>query len=131
MTWYNVKNIDKFVKETMDISFAKFNESNENLDDPISSLLVLCRDEDKNDILSEKEAKTIILEHIKKRKNKYKISENIFLEILLNLNSRIVSNSLRVLASKDIIEMAFDDELNDFVFWKKDEKKDEKESEEK
>ena len=126
MTWYNVKDLDKFVKETVKISFVKFKESNEQLNDPLSKLLLLNQDENKSEILSEKEAKTIVLEHLNKQKNKYRISEKIFLDILLNLNSRIVSNTLRILSSKNIIEMAFDDELNDFVFWKKEDNEKEK-----
>lgn len=121
MTWYSVKDIDKFVEETRSISFIKFNESNIELDDPICKLLLLNKDENVDNVLSEQETKTIIMQFVKKRKNEYRISENIFIEILVNLNSRIVSNTLRILASKNIIEMAFDEELNDFVFWKKDE----------
>jgi hypothetical protein len=126
MTWYNVKDLNEFVKETIKISFSKFKESNEQMNDPLSELLLLSQGENQNELLSEKEAKAIILGHVKKSKSKYRISESIFLEILLDLNSRIVSNKLRILASKDIIEMAFDEALNDFVFWKKENNEKEK-----
>jgi hypothetical protein len=126
MTWYNVKDLNEFVKETIKISFSKFKESNEQMNDPLSELLLLSQGENQNELLSEKEAKAIILGHVKKSKSKYRISESIFLEILLDLNSRIISNKLRILASKDIIEMAFDEALNDFVFWKKENNEKEK-----
>lgn len=108
------------------MSFEKFKESNEILKkDPISDLLKIESD-NLDKILSEKEAELIIIPHLKNNTsdNSYNVTEDKFINILEKLNSRIVSNILGSLASKEIIEMAFDNEINDFVFWIKNKKGD-------
>ena len=54
---------------------------------------------------------------IKKKKNKYVITENNFSKIIQQIGARITSNLLQSLTSKGIIETAFDEKQNDFIFW--------------
>jgi hypothetical protein len=79
--------------------------------------------------LSHKEALLIIKELVKKQKNRktnqirYTINDSIFADIIYRLNDRMVSNIVSGLVQKGLIETAFDDETNDFVFWIKEEEK--------
>ena len=36
-----------------------------------------------------------------------------------DINGRMISNTMRSLVEKDLIEVAFDNDKNDFVFWLK------------
>ena len=44
------------------------------------------------------------------------------------MNSRMISNLLNGLVSKGLVESSYDSELNDFVFWIKDENKEKPET---
>jgi hypothetical protein len=46
-----------------------------------------------------------------------------FSDIIHKLNDRMVSNIINILTQKGLIETAFDNEANDFVFWINDEQK--------
>lgn len=48
--------------------------------------------------------------------------------IITALNDRLVSNILNSLVNKGLIETAYDDSRNDFVFWVKDNDKNNKKS---
>ena len=73
-----------------------------------------------NDI---QESKLIFKSSIKKQVNRktkkvrYVIKESDYDEVLVELNSRMVSNIIRSLVKKGLVETAFDDDKNDFVFW--------------
>lgn len=79
--------------------------------------------EELNQVLSQQEALVIVKNIAKEQKHKYKntsryiIDEKIFSQIIEAMNARLVSNILTSLASKGLIESAYDPELNDFVFW--------------
>jgi hypothetical protein len=79
--------------------------------------------EELNKILSQQEALLIVKNIAKEQKHKYKktsryiIDEKIFSDIIEAMNARLVSNILTNLASKGLIESAYDPEINDFVFW--------------
>lgn len=79
--------------------------------------------EELNKILSQNEALLIVKNIAKEQKHKYKktsryvIDEKIFSQIIEAMNARLVSNILTNLASKGLIESAYDPEINDFVFW--------------
>ena len=53
----------------------------------------------------------------KTQKEKYVISDQLFLEMLECFNSRLISNLLNSLVNAGLLESAFDSTLNDFVFW--------------
>ena len=47
------------------------------------------------------------------------LNDKIFTDIVSRLNDRMVSNIIVGLVQKGLVETAFDDESNDFVFWVK------------
>ena len=52
-------------------------------------------------------------------KNTYFINSYIFEDVVRDINGRMISNTMRSLVAKDLIEVAFDNDKNDFVFWLK------------
>lgn len=73
-------------------------------------------------ILSLKETTIIskdFLKQSKKHKKIFLISEDGYIKFLETLNARMVSNILSVMSSKGLLETAFSEEDNDFVFWVK------------
>ena len=79
-----------------------------------------------NSILTQIECINIVKEtskkirHKKTKKIKYLINDKILYTIIQNINRRMVSNMISNLVKKGLLESAFDEEKNDFVFWKKD-----------
>jgi hypothetical protein len=77
-------------------------------------------------ILTQQESLVIVKSLAKEQKHKitnesrYLIDEKIFSQIIEEMNGRLVSNMLSSLASKGMIESAYDEQINDFVFWIKD-----------
>lgn len=71
------------------------------------------------------EAKAIFEPYIKKERNKktfetrLSIKESDYDEVLQQLSQRMISNIVRNLVKKGLVESAFDEEKNDFVFWLK------------
>ena len=80
-------------------------------------------------LLSPEESKVIVTQILKKQKHKttqklrYLVSDDLFISIIQILNDRMVSNTLANLVSKGLVESAYDSELDDFIFWVKDEEK--------
>jgi predicted transcriptional regulator len=126
--WYIIKDIEKFIDTTRILVFNNFvqdgkDDINFSLDTKIDST------EELDQVLSYNESDSIIDGLIKKEINKkskkirYLLSDDLFLDIVESLNSRMVSNILSGLVSKGLVETAFDDSANDFIFWIKDENK--------
>lgn len=132
--WFAINNIEEFTNKTRAIVYNNFGLSEEeknNVDTMIDE--VKPKDQKELDkVLSHKESLSIIKENVKKERNKktkkirYVLNEEIFAEIIYKLNSRMVSNILSGLVTKGLVESAFDNESNDFVFWVNDENKKEK-----
>ena len=83
--------------------------------------------EELDTILSFRETEIISQDFLKQSKNHegiFLITEKKYLQFLDTLNSRMVSNILSVMSSKGLLETAFSEEDNDFVFWVKDNPKD-------
>ena len=82
-----------------------------------------------DETLSYNESLIIVKQHIKKQihkktdKIRYIMNDKIFLSIIESLNERMVSNLLSSLVNKGLVETAYDDEDDDFIFWVKDENK--------
>jgi Mg/Co/Ni transporter MgtE len=74
-------------------------------------------------MLSHQECLVIVKENIKKERNKknrkvrYILNDEIFVEIITKLNDRLTSNIMSSLVQKGLVETAFDEKENDFVFW--------------
>jgi len=124
--WFVVPNIDEFALKARSIVYANFGswENNDNYNILIDSLEE--KDQEELDkILSQQESLVIIIENLRKEKNKrtnktrYVLNDQIFADIIAKLNERMVSNIISNLVQKGLVETAFDSEANDFVFWVK------------
>ena len=126
--WYDVKDIDEFVKAARSIIYTNFGswdkkQGNSEVD-IIDDMITKPSDEEEfNQLLTQEESIVIIKPLFKKQKNKrtskirYLISDDIFLNMLQQLNDRMVSNTISSLVQKGLVESAYDDEIDDFVFW--------------
>lgn len=128
--WFIIKDLDGLINSARALIFNNFGKK-ESIDDPdIASLSVPLHDQEELDkILSFEESKIIITNLAKKQKNKkslsvrYLIDDEIFEKIVYSLNDRMVSNILNGLVNKGMVETAYDNEIDDFVFWVKDDVK--------
>lgn len=133
--WFIIKDITSFIDTTRILVFLNFN-SEEATTEPISiDELSESDKEELNRLLSYDEALLVAQPHLTKQKNKktkeyrYILSENSYLDIVTDMNSRMISNIMTQLVNKGLVETAFDDKSNDFIFWVKDEYKQQKDSE--
>ena len=132
--WFIINDINEFTDKARAIVFNNFGkwsetESHEFIIDNVEKT-----DEDElNQVLSHQESLVIVKQFLKKQKNsrtkqvRYVLNDAIFADIVHNLNDRMVSNILNSLVQKGLVESAFDNESNDFIFWIKDNEKDENE----
>ena len=119
-------NLDKLVNFSRQVVFYNFSADNDETDDEfISKVKNIKTDEKKelDELLPFQESKLIFKECVKKQINRktkqtrYVISESDYDKVLVELNSRMVSNIIRSLVKKGLVETAFDDDKNDFIFW--------------
>ena len=111
--WYYVEDMEKFLDHIRKISYEKFTEVNQMIKDDLDSKF----NEELDEILSRQESDNIVIPLLKKHKDSYKISNETVIKIIEKLNSRMISNSLNKLVKLGIVDSAFDSDLNDFVFW--------------
>lgn len=123
--WFEVKDLSEFVNSTRKMVFHFFGKLNET--DSADSLLKEIWDmteeelEELDSTLTYDEclviAKNYLRIELKNYEENYYVSDSSFMVIVEEMNSRLVSNILNRLAGKGLIETAFDNEINDFVFW--------------
>lgn len=126
--WFIINDLDEFTKSARVIvynNFGKWKEESE-IDSPIDYV----PKEDKKDLdrlLTQDESLLIIKgiakkqEHKKTKKIRYMITDTMFMNIIEQLNNRMVSNVLQSLVNKGLVESSYDESINDFIFWVKDE----------
>jgi hypothetical protein len=129
--FFIINNLEDFVNATRRLVFKNFGTNPDedlNLEDIITNSSP--QDESEmNNILSYSESCSIVKSFIKKQTNKktkenrYVLDEEIYMSIVMSLNDRLVSNILNGLVNKGLVETAYDDKTNDFVFWITDEYK--------
>ena len=129
--WFIIKDLESFVKYTRKLVFESYdNDEFSNNSTNLSST----DQEELEKLLPYNESLVIVQSIAKKQKNKKNnktrlvINENIYIDILTGLGERMTSNIIQGLVKKGLIETAFDDESNDFVFWIKDEDKEKPET---
>lgn len=125
--WFLVKDLDELINSTRALIFNNFGKAGDDDKGSIDDMLVTTVNEqdqkELDNILSYDESLIIVKSLIKKQFNKkskktrYIMTEKIFIEIIESLNDRMVSNMLNGLVNKGIVETAYDNETNDFVFW--------------
>ena len=138
--WLEVVNLEKLVKFSRKVIYYNFDESNSKLNDESFMEKIENISNEKDDaemerVLPYKEIEAIFGEFLQRRNSKETKKKAWFLKekdyniILEQLSERMVSNIVRGLVKKGLVESAFDDEKNEFVFWVKgnDNKRKEKE----
>tara|TARA_B100001778_G_scaffold333816_1_gene343272 strand:+ start:572 stop:1036 length:465 start_codon:yes stop_codon:yes gene_type:complete len=128
--YLEISNIDKLVNFSRRLIYYNFDDESEKLSDAdFFEQVQKIKQEDMPELdkyLPFDEAKNIMKSLlIKRRHKKTKVSklfmkESDYDELLIQLNKRMVSNIVRGLVNKGVVESAFDDEKNDFIFWVKD-----------
>ena len=133
-TWFLIKDFEGFVNHARGLVFKVFGESvgAEEIDEDMSTIyhsLSKLDLEEMDRTLPLDECLLITKQHIKIKTNKktketeYYINDKILFSLLESFNTRMVSNILNKLSNDGLLESAFDEEKNDFIFWIKDDKK--------
>jgi len=122
--WYIVPNLSDFTYKARAMVYNNYGNWDENVE--LEQLMSDISEQEKEDfekMLSHQESLVIVKEKIKKERNKktgkirYVLNDEIFVEIVAKLNDRLTSNIMSSLVKKGLVETAFDEEKNDFVFW--------------
>lgn len=130
---YVISDISEFIDATRRIVFGAFGEElDEGEDDQLDELLNSLTEQDQEELdktLTHDECLAIVHHHVRPRRTKsgkerYVISNEKFNEIIEDFNARLVSNLLTNLVNEGKVESAYDAEENDFIFWVKDNDKD-------
>lgn len=137
--WFVIKDLKKFIDSTRCLVFKSFGnntttEDQNVIDDMLDNINNMSTDDklEMNTVLSYDESLAIVNPLLKKqinkktKENRYLVSEAVYMRIINALNDRMVSNILNSLVNKGLIETAYDDKSNDFVFWIKDDTQDSK-----
>jgi hypothetical protein len=128
--WLEVVNLEKLAKFSRKVIYYNFDESNSKLNDEsfmekIENISNEKDDEEMERLLPYKEIEAIFGEFLQRKKSKETKKKAWFLKekdyniILEQLSERMVSNIVRGLVNRGLVESAFDSEKNDFVFWVK------------
>jgi hypothetical protein len=134
--WYYIHDFDDFVENARKLVFKFFGQASEaeKQEEKMlgASLLKLSKEEieELDTTLTHSESALIVKQIAKKQINKknkkerYLINDKILNAIIEELNSRMISNILNNLVNRGVLESAYDADVNDFVFWlKEDENK--------
>jgi hypothetical protein len=129
--WFIIKDFEGFIEATRALVFNSFGSETKDKDKDDFIMSVTDKDRQELDkVLSYDESFSIIVGFLKKEKNKttskirYLVNDDSYMKIIYALNDRMTSNILNGLVNKGLVETAYDDESNDFVFWiKEDENK--------
>jgi hypothetical protein len=122
--WYVVKDLDSFVNTTRTLVFNNFGKTPDQQSDiDILDQINIDEIDEFNSVLSYDESIIIAKEMLKKQVNKktlkerYLVSDYMYMQLIESLNARMIGNILNNLVNKGLVETAFDEESNDFIFW--------------
>ena len=122
--WLEIANVKKLIDFSRRIVYHNFDDENEHLTDKdflekVDSIKV--DDAEMDSLLPYNECKNIIkpflVRVVTKNEIYFKIEEDHYDVFLNQLSRRMISNIVKDLVSKGMVESAFDNEKNDFVFW--------------
>ena len=74
-------------------------------------------DKDETLVIIKSDCKKI--RHKRTKEVKYVMNDNMLYKMIEHVNQRMVSNIIAKLVNGGLLESAFDDEKNEFIFWKK------------
>ena len=121
--WYVISDLSDFTDRARAIVYNNFGSwQNEPEVDITTDHVKKEEQADLDNMLSHQESLVIVKENIQRQKHKrtkkvrYILNDTIFSSIIHKLNDRLVSNIMTRLVQKGLVETAFDDEANDFVF---------------
>jgi hypothetical protein len=125
--FYTITDIDAFVESTRVLVYDAFGKNNLE-SEALTVMMSDLKESEQQEIetvLTQDEALLIAKEFIKQKQHKYTkkiiyiISEKKYMQMIESFNERLVSNMIRNLSRQGLIDMAYDSEINDFVFWVK------------
>jgi hypothetical protein len=125
--WFAVKDVDGLVTSARTLVYNNFGDwKSKDEQDIVDSMILKPDNEDEFDQLLTQEESMVIVQSLLKRqrhkttkKVRYLISDSLFYDILQQLNDRLVSNTIASLVQKGLVESAYDSDIDDFVFWVK------------
>ena len=132
--WFIINNFDEFIDASRSIIYNSFGKDFDKDDKEEIEKLLDYNKPDREELdkcLSHEESATIAKTVVKKEINKYtdeitySLTDSQFMKFLELLNDRMVSNILNNLANMGLVESAYDNDSDDFIFWIKDEYKEE------
>lgn len=92
---------------------AELNNITETDQEEMDSIL----DKDETLVIIKSDCKKI--RHKRTKEVKYVMNDNMLYKMIEHVNQRMVSNIIAKLVNGGLLETAFDDEKNEFIFWKK------------
>lgn len=128
--WLEILNLEKLINFSRRVIYYNFDESNVKLDDDafldkIDNINNQKDNEEMDRILPYREVETIFGEFLHRRESSTTQQKGWFIKdgdydvILDEISQRMVSNIVRDLVNKGLVESAFDSKKNEFVFWVK------------
>lgn len=122
--WLEISDIEKFTDYIRKMIYINFSEENAESDiQDCFQQLGLEEKQEINQVLTLNECVEIVKEncrkfrHKKTKEVKYVIDSDSFDDIIHKVNQRMISNIISALVSRGMLDSAFDEEKNDFVFW--------------
>ena len=124
--WLEISSMQKFTDYIRTMVYMNFAESTEENDITLSFEELSEKEQVELDNLLDIEECILIVKenvkvvrHKKRKEKKYLINDKRLNKIIEDINHRMVSNIIKELVAKGLLETAFDEEQNDFVFWTK------------
>lgn len=127
--WFDINNLEDFIDSSRKLVFKFFGNSSslDSEEELFAAISNMSKEEQEEleETLTIQECELIAKNHLKTRTNKktkkvkYLLNDKILNNIIEDMNTRMVSNILNKLVNKGILESGYDEEINDFVFWTK------------
>lgn len=127
--WYEITDIKTFVDTTRSIVFKNYGSQQQEDDAIEQDIIDILSDKERSEldkVLSYEEALSIIKSFAKTQTNKKSqkqriiINDTLFIEMIQSLGDRLTSNILNSLVNRGLVETAYDEKIDDFIFWIKD-----------
>lgn len=121
--WLEIVSVKKIINFSRKLVYYNFDEETSDMDD-VTFLEKIDKigsdiEPDMDLLLPYDECKNIFKPMLITEKNRMYIKDEEYDDFLVQLNQRMVSNIVHGLVKKGVLNTAFDDEKNDFIFWVK------------